>query len=134
MTRLVLDTNVVLTWFTTNDEPRRADAVALRLAFERGDVDVVVPDLVALEVLNVAGRRWAWPEADLAELAAALADLPWTVAQPPLPVVARWVAHGLTAYDAAYVALADSLACRVVTADERMLAVAPDRTVPLAAP
>lgn len=36
-----------------------------------------------------------------------------------------WTARGLTAYDAAYVALAEAEAVRLVTDDDRILAVAP---------
>lgn len=133
MTRLVLDTNVVLKWFGSRPEPGRDEALALRAAVRSRTVEALVPSLVELEVLNVAGRRWSWPADDLAELADALRNLPWTVAAPPLPTVAKWVARGLTAYDAAYVAVAvaEAWSCRVVTADERMIEIASDLTIPL---
>ncbi|MGC9155641.1 MAG: hypothetical protein ACP5HZ_08340 [Ferrimicrobium sp.] len=41
------------------------------------------------------------------QLAEALGDLAFEVAEPTVQSVARWVSLGLTAYDAAYVALAE---------------------------
>ena len=121
--RLVLDTNVVLPWF--QGESGTAEARALHTRLLRDEVEVFVPRLLSLEVLNVAGRRWQWPDQELAGLADELDALPWIVRDPALPSIAPWVARGLTAYDATYVALAESLSCTVVTADDRMLAVAP---------
>lgn len=131
MRRVVLDANVVLKWFGTAGEVGKPEALALREEFARGDIDVVVPYLLGIEVLNVAGRRWGWPEADLADLGVALRDLPWRWTVPSFREVARWVGHGLTAYDATYVAVAAANECTVVTSDEQMLAVAPELTTPL---
>lgn len=131
MRRVVLDASVVLKWFSEHDEPGKDEALALRAAFAGGDMDVVVPYLLAIEVLNVAGRRWRWPAADLGDLASVLWDMPWLFAVPPLPGVAHWVGRGLTAYDAAYVALAAAESCAVVTADAEMLAVAGALATPL---
>jgi predicted nucleic acid-binding protein len=129
--RVVLDASVVLKWFSPHDEPGNAEAAFWREEFTRGEVDVLVPYLLAFEVLNVAGRRWRWPEPELADLAVVLRDLPWRVEAPSLPEVAHWVGRGLTAYDAAYVAVAVAASCSVVTADEEMLATAPSHTTPL---
>lgn len=131
MRRAVLDASVVLTWFAANDEPGRAAARAAREAFESGALNVVVPPLLALEVLNVAGRKWRWDNATLVALAAALDRLPWRVSDPPLSDVAAWTARGLTAYDAAYVALAEKESCVLVTDDAHIVEIASPVAVPL---
>lgn len=129
--RLVLDANVVLKWVNPDEEPGRTEAIGLQDRFLRNEIEIVVPRLLLLEVVNVVGRSWRQPELDQVRLAMALETMPWTVRDPDLPSVARWVVRGLTAYDATYVALAESLSCTVVTADERMLAVAPGVAVAL---
>jgi len=131
VTSAVLDASVVLKWFVAHGEAGKAEALDLRRRFADGELDVVVPSLLVIEILNVAGRRWGWGEQDLVALAAALDALPWMVSEAPSVTTARWVARGLTAYDATYVAVAEAAASKVVTADERMLATAPDLTVPL---
>lgn len=54
------------------------------------------------------------------------------VVDPDLKAVARWTGAGLTAYDAAYVALAESSGASLVTDDQAILEVAAEVTRPLA--
>lgn len=96
-----------LKWFRGAGERHLAAARSLRAAFEPGELVVFAPSLLRLEIVNVAGRRWRWSENALVELAAALDELELEVRETELGRVAQWTAHGLTAYDAAYVALAD---------------------------
>jgi predicted nucleic acid-binding protein len=84
-----------------------------------------------LEVINVAARRWSWAEPALLELATALEELGFDIAEPGLRPVAAWTARGLTAYDAAYVALAEQRGVGLVTDDRHVLEVAPDLARPL---
>jgi predicted nucleic acid-binding protein len=91
---------------------------------------VAVPALLFLELLNIAGR-WGWEEEALLELATALDDLLFEVAEPELQSIASWVARGLTAYDAAYVALAEERSQPLVTDDQTIVAIAGDVAQPL---
>ena len=61
----------------------------------------------------------------MAELAEALGDLAFEVSDPELPSVASWVSRGLTAYDAAYVALAERRKVALITDDDAIIEVAP---------
>lgn len=131
MTEAVLDASVVLKWFTQTPEHGHPEAQALRGDYQAGRLAVVVPSLFFLELLNVAGRRWGWDEVALGELASALDNLLFEVAEPELARVAAWVARGLTAYDAAYVALAEERAVPLVTGDETVVKVAGQIARPL---
>ncbi|MGH2732655.1 MAG: type II toxin-antitoxin system VapC family toxin [Actinomycetota bacterium] len=133
MTEVVLDASVVLKWFGFEGEAKSAEARALRKRYEQGDLVVTVPSLLFLELLNVAGRRWSWDEGSLQDLAAALDDLAFDVGEAELTAVAAWVARGLTAYDAAYVALAEGRRVGLITDDGRILEVAGAVASPLAA-
>jgi predicted nucleic acid-binding protein len=131
VTEAVLDASVVLKWFVTTEARGRQEARGLRDAYRAGELIVAVPSLLFLELLNVAGRRWGWDEGALLDLAAALQDLRFEVAEPELASVAAWVGRGLTAYDAAYVALAEDRGTPLVSDDETILEVAPDIARPL---
>ncbi len=92
---------------------------------------MAVPSLMFLEVVNIAGRRWSWDEVQLLELAGALDNLGFDVAEPELRLVTAWTARGLTAYDSTYVALAEERASPLLTDDQRVLDVAPALARPL---
>jgi predicted nucleic acid-binding protein len=120
VTETVLDASVVLKWFHTDGERHVKQARRLRTQFQAGELRVVAPSLLWLELLNVAGRRWGWSEGQLDALAATLPDLGFDMHEPELPDVARWVARGLTAYDAAYIAVAEAAGIKVITDDEEI--------------
>jgi predicted nucleic acid-binding protein len=132
VTEAVLDASVVIKWFRSQGERHLDPARALRRSFEAGELVVFTPSLLGLEIVNVAGRRWRWNEAALVDLAAALDDLGFQLIEPDLIRVAQWAAHGLTAYDAAYVAVAEAVGTRLVTDDDLIVEIAQEIAQPLA--
>jgi predicted nucleic acid-binding protein len=132
LTEVVLDASVVLKWFRSERERHLDSARALRVAFEAGQLVVLAPPLLRLEIVNVAGRRWKWGEGALIDLAVALDELGFEFEEPGPPRVASWTARGLTAYDAAYVALAEARTTRLITDDDLLVAVAGDIATALA--
>jgi len=132
MRECVLDASVILLWFAGTGEAQAAAAQKLRAEFERGELAILAPPLLPLEILNVTGRRWGWDGEALQQLAGALDDLALELAQPDLASVARWVAGGLTAYDAAYVAVAEETGVALLTSDTEILRLAPGVAQPLA--
>jgi predicted nucleic acid-binding protein len=133
MTEVVLDASVVMKWFRADGERNLEPARSLRAAFTTGELIVFAPPLLRLEIVNVAGRRWRWSEFALLELAAALDDLGFELIEPNLARVAYWTARGLTAYDAAYVAVAEADGTRLVTDDDLIVTVAGEIATALAA-
>ncbi len=131
MTEAVLDASVVLKWFRATGEHGVGAARALRAEFEAGRAVVFAPPLLFLEILNIAGRRWRLPAPQLHHLASTLPDLGFQLVEPDLLILARWVGDGLTAYDAAYLAVAEQLGIRLITDDRRILDVAPHLAGPL---
>lgn len=121
MRDLVLDATVVIPWFDPKRPAGTEAAPKLRTQFEAGVITVAVPSLLRLEVLNVAGRQWSWNESALATLANDLEHIGFEFSDPALPLVAAWVARGLTAYDATYIALAESRGLTLLTTDPEML-------------
>jgi predicted nucleic acid-binding protein len=117
----VLDASVIGRWFGPTADPASS---AWRSDFEAGQLDVTVPALIFLELINVAGRQWRWPADRLLELVRRLEVSRFEVVDPDLDHVASWTARGLTAYDATYVALAEERGVRLVTNDRQVLAIA----------
>ncbi|MPZ13582.1 MAG: PIN domain-containing protein [Chloroflexi bacterium] len=132
MSEVVLDASVLLKWFRTEGEEHVQAALGLYSRFSAGGLVVVVPQLLFLELLNAAARRWGWDVDRLERFAADLELLGLEVRQPSLVRVALWCGRGLTAYDACYVALAEERQTVVVTGDERMIALAGGLARPLA--
>ena len=131
MREVVLDASVLVKWIKQADEANLPEALELRAQYLRGELRVVVPYLVFLELLNAAARRWGWSPDQLSDLVRVLLEARFGIAQPPLDRVASWAGRGLTAYDACYVALAEERRTVVVTADERILTVAGKLAEPL---
>jgi len=127
----VLDASVVLKWFHSEGEAHADAALALRRQFEAGELRILAPPLLWLEILNVAARRWRWPRAQLERLAETLPALGFELIEPDLPPLARWSAEGLTAYDGAYVAVAEQAGSRLITDDAEIVRTAPDFAIAL---
>jgi len=132
VTEVVLDASVVLKWFHSEGEKNVEAARRLRKRFEAGELRVLAPPLLWLEVLNVAARRWRWTEDRLARLANSLPELGFELLEPELSGVARWAADGLTAYDAAYVAVAEDVGVELITDDAEFVEIAPGLATALA--
>ena len=132
MNEVVLDASVVLKWFRAEGERHRDEALALRRSFEGGELTVFAPPLLWLEIVNIAARRWGWSARKLDGLAVQLPALGFVTLEPDLAGVARWAGVGLSAYDAAYVAVAEETGVQLVTDDAGILDVAADLATPLA--
>lgn len=131
MSDVVLDASVLLKWFRKEGEEHLEQARALRERFEAGELHVLAPPLLWLEIVNVAARSWRWEAKELDDLAGELPGLGFEMVEPNLESIARWCGVGLTAYDAGYVAVAEETGSTLVTDDAQILAAAPELAVGL---
>lgn len=116
----ILDASVALKCLFAEPDSQLAEDLVLRQA------DWIAPDLIYLEVANVAALRvrgGLWPaEAVAGALGGLRALLLETAPLDSLaaPALALAVQHGFSAYDAAYLALAIEEATVVLTADLKL--------------
>lgn len=91
-----------------------------------GGGDLMAPDLVDVETVSVLRRRWRTGDLSARRFSAAIDDLEDLAMGrfPVLPLMRRAyeLRSNVTTYDATYVALAEVLACPLVTADARLAA------------
>ena len=119
---LVLDASVAAKVFIPEDRSDLAEAVVLSGA------RLIAPEFVLLELASVAAKRFRRADIprSLAQRMIAGARALFNELVPASALVDRAFAlaadHGLSAYDAAYVALAAQRACELVTADARLVA------------
>ena len=87
--------------------------------------DVSAPDLVDVETVAVLRKRWMAGTISERRFAAAIADLELLAIDryPTLPLLRRAyeLRANVTAYDATYEALAETLGCELLTADQRLV-------------
>lgn len=121
---IVIDASVTMAWCFDDEATDATDAVLDRLTED----EAVVPSLWQLEVANVllvAERRRRVTEAQAARFLGLLRQLPIRVDPSPYDMTAVLAAgrrHQLTAYDGAYLVLAERLGAPVGTLDDRLAA------------
>lgn len=126
MSRLLIDTSVIIKWFHDEGESELEPSRALLEAHLRGDLHLHVIDLAFYEVGNVLARALRWRGADVADQLDDLAE----VVGDPLPLTraasrdAATLAEEfeLSYYDASWAAVARELDVALVSADKRLLA------------
>jgi predicted nucleic acid-binding protein len=121
---LVIDTSITMAWCF---EDEATDATETVLDSLHQD-EAIVPSLWQLEVANVllvAERRKRINEAQAARFSDVLARLPIRVDPAPTDLTAILAAgrhHHLSAYDAAYLTLAERLGIPLATLDDKLAA------------
>jgi len=118
---LVLDASVAAKWFTAEAGSAEAEALA------DGREILIAPELVIVEVCNVIATKQRTGQLSANQAASALQTLPglFDTLFPCTPLARRALdmAEALAhpAYDCFYMALAEAQACRLVTADSRLI-------------
>ena len=128
----VADASVVGAWLLPDETNVLAERALARLAGE----DALAPDLLWHEIRNLlltAARRQRIAGEDIVALLYRLADTPLKNAGPGdgVAIVRLALRHQLSAYDAAYLALAVRQNLPLATTDARLVAAARAEGVPL---
>jgi predicted nucleic acid-binding protein len=119
---IVVDASVTTAWCFEDDATEQTDAILDRLR----DDEAVVPNLWQLEITNVllvTERRGRIGEAQVVRFLDLLSRLPIRIDAAPTDVTAVLATgrrHGLTAYDATYLLLAERLAAPLATLNAKL--------------
>jgi predicted nucleic acid-binding protein len=129
---VVVDASVAAKLFITEDGSDAARALA------GSDARFIAPDLVLVELANVAVKRLRRGDIsrDLAEHMIATARSLFRYLAPAAGLTSRAfelaTGHGVSTYDAMYVALAEARGCDLVSSDLRLVARASAAGLPVA--
>lgn len=112
--RVVVDASAVLSWFDGD-----GSGASMRRDYEAGELTALAPRRLHEDLLAAIAER-VGPR-DLSRIAVELPQIGIVLEDPPLPLVADWIARGLDAGAAPYAALAERLDVRLVSSDPRLL-------------
>lgn len=122
-TKVVADASVVVKWY--NREEYSRDALKLRADYVSGVVDLAAPYLLVYEMANALRYNPNFGAEDLKSAVKDLFDLGIDLILVEDDQMSRIseiaFKHGITSYDAAYVAAADAGDMLMYTADEKLL-------------
>ena len=120
---LVVDASVAIKWYV--EEEYREQALNLRRDYYDGRVALVSQPLLFYEVANALRYHVALSSSDVMNSIDSLLDMQLDLLTPMREVLDAAVDlafdEGVTIYDAVYLALAEYLGSKVVTADEKLL-------------
>jgi predicted nucleic acid-binding protein len=124
VSRLLLDTSVLIKWFHAEGEAELDEARILRSAHVNRDLDAHVIDLALYEMGSVLLRALSWEPMHVADQ---LDDL-LAIVGPPLIVSPTWLRlaallayqHNLSFYDASWAAASAELKIPLVSADRKL--------------
>jgi predicted nucleic acid-binding protein len=122
---VVVDTSVAFKWLSHEGEDAVGEATSLLSAHLAGDILLVAPATLPVELAN-ALRYSRLSESDVMALLEAVGFLHLELVDVDAPRILRATAlayaHDLTVYDALFLGLAEELVCPLVTADRRAFA------------
>ena len=128
MTRIVIDTSVVLKWYLA-DEENGQKALAILDKYVSNELDILAPSLLEYEVINgliIAKKRGRIQEKKILTAIEGFISLEIKLISLSLyyPKVIHYSKiYNRSAYDASYLALADDEDISLVTADKGLYAV-----------
>ncbi len=133
MPAYILDTSVVVKWFHHPKEKHVKEAKQLWEDLESGRINVILPDILPLELLNafIKGKN-ATPEKSYS-IVATLFKIPITIIEVSLPVLEITASlmkqYSLAAYDAYFLATAQYEGCKLISDDQKAHGKISDGTV-----
>lgn len=132
---MVLDTSIAIKWIKQINETDSEKAYSLYQQLQAGEINIAVPDLILYEIANYASRQTE-------DIFSACLDFIEGIFESKIEIVpadkyliqeSAILGHNLkiSAYDAVYLCLAKKYETKLITADRKLLLVAPELTISL---
>ncbi len=125
MKRVVLDASYAASWFLPDEGSNHSEL--LLKAVQEGEIEIYVPELWIYEMANLlrmAGKRGRLSEVGLATAQELLLQVPVSTFTHSAQMLPRWLAladkYDLSAYDAAYLELAERFNLPLKTLDTKL--------------
>ncbi len=119
---IILDASVAVKWFT--QEEHHDKAITIRDKFIKGEIEIIVPDLILYELANALRYNPNFNSKDVEDSIQSILDLELTITTPMPSILQKAIetafAKDITIYDSVYMALAQNLNCKLITADRRL--------------
>ena len=120
--KIVVDASIVTKWYSPEECSDKA--IGYMEKHIAGSIELVVPALLLYEVANALNYKPDFAEEDVKRSMDALVDLSLTIEMPSKELMDKTVSiakdNDLSIYDSCYIALAEGLDTRMVTADRRL--------------
>lgn len=122
---VVLDASVVIKWFKEKDEDYVVSALAIQEKKRLGSIEIIVPDLLFLEVLNAFLAKPGFTLEDLAAIKESLIKMNMKIVYPGSKLLGETIdiaaKNSLTFYGALYIATAGANDAVLYTEDMEIL-------------
>lgn len=119
MTDIIIDTSVVIKWFSAAKEENITQADKIQEEITTGNINAICPQIIFLELVNALKFGKDFDKKDCLQAITDFRDLPLKFIETPetSELITIMYKHELTSYDAAFVALAISKNIPLITAD-----------------
>ena len=121
--KIVIDASVVTKCFSEEEDTEKA--LEYKERHVKGDIELTAPALLLYEVTNALNYKPDFQEEDVKDSINALIDLSLSIKLPTKEVMEKTVftarKYNISIYDALYIALAEILNIKLITADEKLI-------------
>jgi predicted nucleic acid-binding protein len=127
---IVLDASVVIKWFKDEDEEYVDSALSMQERKWLGNIEIIIPDLLFLEVLNTFLSKKGFTGEDITDIKESLEKMNMKIVYPGSKLLGETIniaaKNSLTFYDALYIAVADASEAVLYTEDIEILSCSKD--------
>ena len=121
--KYAVDASVILKWFTQDRESDLEKALQLRKNFKERKIDLLCPELLIYEIVNVLRYKDDLEEKLILKAILSIYEMEILISvnQKIMENALRLARkYGITVYDSTYLSFAQHLGCHLITADKKL--------------